>query len=248
VKWPLLESPLKKTLAALLFLAAVSFPSDSFCLTLSELRTQIRIRILDTNSSRQRYTDAQLNALINETHRDVTNFSWVVRKSDDFELSAGTTFYSVQADLLHIDRVTWRRRNIPEATFTSLDSAAEFGDWGLAAGPPQSYFQDPSQPDMIGFYPWPNNSSSTGTVVVYYAAQANSLSSDSDEPFSGEDRYQTWADILIYEPSYKIMLIEGEDTKAGEYKAYSETRLRNMMEKLGLRQNYIPGVAGPNPR
>lgn len=243
-----MESPLKKTLAAVLFLAAVSFPCDLFALTLSEIRTQIRIRIKDVNSSRQRYTDAQLTAFINETHRDVVNFSWVIKKNDDFELVSGTTYYSLPTDIIHINRVTWRRKNIPEETLVSLDSKSNFGDWRISAGPPQAYFQDETMPDMIGFYPFPNNSASTGTVVVNYVAQANELSSDSDEPYNGDDRYQNWSDILIYEPAYKIMLIEGDTAKAGEYKAYAETRLRNMMEKLGLKNNYIPGMSGPNPR
>lgn len=240
---------LANKVAGFVFLALVFFaPFHSFALTLSEIRTQIRIRTNDTSTTRQRYSDTQLNNLVNETHRDVVNFTWIIRKSDDFELVSGTTYYSLPTDIIHIDRVTWRRRNLPETTFTELDSKSQFGDWAISAGPPQSYFQNPAEPDQIGIYPWPNSSVSTGTVVVFYAAQAATLSSDSDEPFNSEDRYVTWHDLLIYEPAYKIMLIEGETDKAGEYKAYFETRLRNMMEKLGLKNNYIPGASGPNPR
>jgi hypothetical protein len=237
--------PLKLAALALL---ALAFLSPLHALTLSEIRTEVRLRVRDSNSSRQRFTDAQLNALINQTHRDVINFSNVIRKQDDFELVSGTTYYLLPTDLIQIERVTWRRRNISEQTLQSLDSQANFGDWQIASGPPKSYFQDPSQPGYIGFQPWPLGSTSTGTVVVFYSAQGAELSADADEPFNGDDRFQEWGDLLIYEPAYKISVIDGLIQEAAEYKTLYETRLRSMMEKIGLKGNYLPGFSGPNPR
>jgi len=236
---------LKKIGFALLALLLLS-PAHS--LTLSTIRTEVRVRIKDANASRQRYTDAQLNSIINQTQRDVVNFTWIIRKNTSIELVSGTTYYTLPTDIIHIDRVTWRRRNVPEQTLQSLDSTAQFGDWQIAGGPPQSYFQDPTQSTKIGIQPWPNSSSSTGTVVVNYVSQATDLSSDSDVPFNAETRYYPWHDLLIYEPAYKIMLIEGEYQRAAEYRSYFETRLKSMMDNLGRKDNYIPGFSGPNPR
>lgn len=231
-----------------LALLALLFFSPLHALTLAQIRTEVRVRIKDSNSSRQRYTDAQLNNMINQTQRDVVNFTWVIHKNTSITLIIGTTYYTLPTDIIGIERVAWKRQNIPEQTLQGLDSKVNFGDWGIAAGPPQAYFQDPTQSTTIGIYPWPSNSSSTGTIVVNYSSQATDLSSDSDVPFNAEARYYQYHDLLIYEPAYKVMLIEGQAVKAGEYKAYFETRLKIMSDNLGRKDNYLPSAAGPNPR
>jgi hypothetical protein len=229
------------------FATFLLIPTLSHSMNLGTIKTEIRLRIKDTNSSRQRYTDAQLTNLINQTQRDVVNFTWIVQGSSSFPLVSGTTYYSLPSTFIQILRVTYNGRKLPQATLTSLDSRFNFGSWQTTSGTPDSYFQDPTQSSKIGFFPYPN-STSTGTVNVMFSIQATDLSSDSDVPFNSETRWVPYHDLLIYEPCYKIFLIEGEVAKVAEYKNYYEVRMKQIIDLIGKNPDYLPGFSGPNPR
>lgn len=216
-------------------------------LTLSSIKTEIRIRIKDTSSSRQRYSDTQLLNMINQSQRDIVNFTWLVQKSTSFALVSGTTYYSLPTDIIQINRVTYKRQKLPQGTLTSLDSRFNYSSWQLTSGTPDTYFQDPAQTDKIGFYPFPN-STSTGTVNILYTAQAADLASDSDVPFNSLSRWLPYNDLIIYDVCYKVFLIEGEPPKVTEYRNYYETRLKQIIDLIGKNPDYVPGVSGPNPR
>ena len=217
-------------------------------LTLSELRTEIRVRVKDvgTAGTRQTYSDTQLNAMINEAHRDIVNITWVIKKNTEIELVSGTTYYSLPTDIIAIQRVTRAKKVLKETTLEQRD--AETTGWETAGGAPSAYFQDPSEPDMIGFYPWPNTSASTGTIKVHYFAQANLLSVDGDEPYNAEDRYQSYSDLIIYYVAYRVFLIQGQFDKANLYKQEYETRIIVMRERVGSKPNYNPGLSGNQNR
>lgn len=227
-----------------LFLAALFlFGSASSALTLSEIRTQVRIRIKDSYSARQRYTDAQLNSFINEAHRDIVNETWVVVKSTSFQLSAGSTYYLLPDDTIDIQRLTLRDVPLKEISLQGQDGLTSSA-WEVAAGLPSKYFQDPTQPGYIGFYPFPNSVSSTGTIKMQYFAQANTLSSDSDVPFDNQDRYLPYNDLLTIFTCYKIFLLEGEIQKAQFYGQEYESRVQLMRDRVRSKPNWFPGFSG----
>lgn len=218
--------------------------SAAQALTLAQLRTAIRLRVKDANSSRQRYSDTDLTNIINQDQRDAVNFSWIIKKSTSIELVSGTTYYTVPTDIMAIERITLRHYNIPEVTLQTLDSNANFGPWLTSKGTPTQYFQDPAQPTKIGVYPWPASSSSTGTLRINYYAQPTDLSADSDVPFNSDVRYYPYHDALVFGPCYKIMLIEGEMDKAAEYKSFYQERLQLLANLSNAKPNFLPGFAG----
>lgn len=228
----------------LVFLGLLLLPSISFSSTLSELRTEIRLLIKDPSATRQRYTNSQINTFINEAQRDVVNNTWCISKNTSITLVSGTTYYSLPTDLIAIQRVTREYRNLPETALIKLDSDFTNGAWANSGGTPTNYFQDSSQTDKIGFYPWPNGSSSTGTVRLIYYTQASDLSSDSDEPFLGLDRFVPYHDLLIYFVAYRVYLLEGEIEKASSYRQEYESRLAIMGTRVGSKINYIPSFSG----
>jgi len=230
---------MRKLLFIFVLLAGVS-PGGA--LTLSEIRTQVRLHIKDTSTTRQRFTDAQLNSLINEAQRDVINATWAIRKYTTQELASGTTYYALPDDTMDIVRVT--RINIPleEKTKSGLD--AEVRGWELAGGTPQDYFQDETQPGYIGLHPFPNSSTSTGTLKIEYIASPSALSSDSDIPFNEIDRMTQYHDLLVLFPCYKVFLIEGEQIKFQTYFQNYESRLILMRETYGTKPNFTPGMSG----
>jgi len=230
----------------LIFFCCLLLAPSLHSLDLGEIRDEVRLRIKDVgiSSTRQRFTDAQLNNFINQTHRDVVNFTWIIKKEVDIELVVGTTYYSLPSDYINNERVRFRNRNFNQTTVEELDSKFRNSDWRSTSGFPTNYFIEESLPNYVGVYPYPNTSSSTGTLTMDYIAQANELTSDSSEPYNEIDVYQQYADVLIYEPCYKVFLIEGEAEKALEYRQYYESRLQLMNSLIGKRPNYKPGFGG----
>lgn len=227
------------------FFLSVGTLQQTHALTLSQIQTEIRVRVKDTFTGRQRYSDTQLTALINEAQRDVINNTWVVTKSTSFATTLGTTYYTIPSDVLAIQRVTSSFLNIPEATLIKLDGDNGNSAWELSSGKyPQFYFQDYAQSNKIGIYPWPLDATSTTTVKIIYSSQVSDLASASDVPFNGESRYLSYDDLLIFYPAYRIYLIEGEQEKATIYRQEYESRLQVMVQAIGKKPNYNPGVSG----
>lgn len=230
----------------LLFLTLLVFGSTAHAVTLSQLRTNARLLIKDTSTSRQRYTDTQINNFINEAQRDVINNTWALSKNTSITLVLGTTYYTVPTDLIGIQRITYERRNIPETSLIKQDGDFSNSSWETSNGPPRFYFQDPSQTTKIGVFPWPQNSASTGTLRMIYYAQAVDLSADSDVPFNSEVRFTPYQDVLEYFVAYRVYLLEGEVDKAGLYRQEYESRLGTMAGRIGMKSNFNPSFSGPS--
>lgn len=227
-----------------LFLIFISV-SAAHALTLTQILTEIRVRVKDTGTgTRQRYSDTQLTNVVNQSQKDVLNYSWLVKKSTTIALTVGATYYTLPTDMIAILRVTSANRNIYETTLAKLDSDSNNSSWATTTGTPSSYFQDPAQSNKIGFYPFPASVTSTTTAKILYVSQGTDLSSGSDVPFNAESRYLPYHDLLIYEPCYKIFELEGEQDKAMEYKAYYESRLQIMASGTNQKPNFIPSFSG----
>lgn len=219
-------------------------PSSSFGLTWSDIREQIRIIIKDNDSTRRRYTDAQLLDYGNEAQRDISNSTWIISKSTAITLVSGTTYYTLPSDTIEITRVTREYRTLDETTFDKLDSDNNGGAWETNGGTPIDYFQDSTQPDSIGIRPFPNSSTSTGTIRVHYIAQPTDLSADADIPFNSHNRYLPYHDTIIYYVCTRIFMMEGEQDKIGLFAQLYESRVALMRERVGSKPNYIPGFSG----
>jgi len=228
-----------------LFLAPSSI---SWGLSLSEIRTEIRFHIKDSNTSRQKYSDTQLNNLINQGHREVVNIGYVIVKSTSITLTVGATHYAVPTDLMQIQRVTFKNENLPETSKVQLDGRFSGSSWLNESGYPSQYYQDATLGEYISIYPWPGSASSTGTLKVDYWAQANALSSDSDTPYDGENRMQSYSDILIWYVVYWIHMRDGLFEKAKDALQMYETRMQSMFDKLGDKPNYFPSFGGDRSR
>lgn len=231
---------MKKLIVALLLL----WPAvPARALTLAEIRTEVRVRIKDTATDRRRFSDAQLTALINEAQRDVNNAAWVVGVSTSVQLVSGTTFYALPEAAIAILRVTRDYRLLKEVTLDKLDADFMGGAWFMTGGIPTSYYQDLTNIDQIGLYPWPNGTTSTGTLRIDLVSQPADLSDDTDEPFNADERYKPYDDLLIFYPAYRVFLIEG-DERATLYRQEYESRLQVMRDRVGRKPNFNPSFTG----
>jgi hypothetical protein len=228
----------------LFFIFYLLLPCISHALTLSQMRDNIRIIIKDTDATRRRYSDAQLLTMMNEGQRDINNSTWIVSKSTAIILVSGTTYYSIPSDVIEITRLTREYKSLDETSLNKLDSDAAGSAWELMGGTPVQYFQDATIPDRIGINPFPNNTSSTGTLRLQYIAQPLDLSSDTDIPFNASNRYLPYHDLIVYYVCTRIFMLEGDTAKLGVYSQLYESRIQVVKEKVGSTPNFIPSFSG----
>lgn len=222
---------MKKRIFILLFGLSLSAGAAQ-ALTLSGIETQIRRNVRDTSSdtSLQRYSDAYIDALINEGQRDVINNTWAISKSSSISLVSGTTYYLLPTTLIQISRVTADSANLPEIDLTQLDFESNNTDWANS-GTPKYFFLDRSTVTAIGVYPYP---SASGTLKVTYFSHATDLSSDTDEPFNALDNLAGYHDLLVYYVSARIEVIEGRADLAKYYEDIYLSRLQVMNTNVGV--------------
>lgn len=210
-------------------------------ITLSTLRGDCRVLVQDAGSTRYRFSDAQMLRFLNEGQKDLVQFAKPIRKAYQFELVSGTTYYSTPSDFLSVERLTRSYQVLREESIKSLDKTQQ---WQTVGGLPISYYVNHSSRSLIGFYPFPSSTSSTGTIRMEYNAQATDLSSDSDQPFNGISELQPYGYLLAFYCAYRASLIDSETVQAQAY--YAEYRRGSDM--LGAdafsRPNYRPGAVG----
>lgn len=202
---------MKKIILALLLLLPIGHAHSQQ--TLSDLITQARTLALDSASNPSlRFTDAQITAFINQAQRNLVTQGHCIWQNTIFELELGTTYYSLPSNFVTIERVTVGRKNIPQMTSAALDARSR--GWEVASGYPVYYFVNFSSRGLIGFSPWPAQSTDTDTVKVEYTVHATDLSSSVDVPFNGINELQPYGSMLAYYAAGMMNLINGQSAQA----------------------------------
>jgi hypothetical protein len=164
-----------------------------------------------------------------------------IRKSTQFELVSGTTYYAAPSDFLVPIRVTRNYQLLEEKSIQALDKQST---WQTVAGLPINYYVNHSSRTLIGFYPFPNTTNSTGTIRMEYSAQVTDLSADADVPFNGITEIQPYAYYISIWCAYRASLLDSQTTMAQAY--YAEYRRGSDMlaSDAFSRPNYKPGAVG----
>jgi len=210
-------------------------------LTLSQIQTEARILALDTGSTRQRFSDSQITSFANDGQRIAVLTVKPLYKSFNFELVIGSTYYSLPTDFLQMHRLTYKNEMLTETTPEALDRSTK---WEEVSARPTNYFIHFASRTKVGVYPYPNSSTSTGTVKVEYFAQATDLAGSSDEPFNGVTELKGFHYGLAYFAAARMAMIDGRQDLAvmymGEYRAF----LDRMDKESKNRPSYRPGAIG----
>lgn len=222
---------------------ALCIPVQGFALTLSEIRTEARVLALDNGSTRRRFSDARLNSFINEAQRAVVLEARPILKSAQFELAAGTTYYSLPADYLQINRVTLDWQILYETTPEAQDRSAE---WQLVGAEPTHYYIHFASRTKIGFYPFPDTSGNTGTVRFEYWAQATDLSADADVPFNAITELIPYHYALAQYAAAHMAAIDGKGGLASLYLTEYRATIERMKSEAKSRPSYRPGASASN--
>ena len=217
-------------------------PVNCMALTLSDIRTDVRTIVNDSLSTRNRFTNTQLNYWINEGQRLADVKTRCNQKTYSFDLAAGTTFYQMPDDFIYVERLTRGRLYIQELTPAGLDGRSSM--WETAGGLPTYYFVNFSSRSQVGFFPFPDTANSTETIKVDYVSYSTTLTSDSQIPFDTYKDLYGFHDLLTYYAAYKACMIDERYAKA---KAYLETftvLVDQMKTSCKDRPNYKPSLIG----
>jgi hypothetical protein len=224
-------------LSILLFLASAAnaLVTDN----LSTMREDCRTLVKDSGTTRRRFSDATLNGFISEGQREVMMALLPIRKSTEFDLQAGVTYYTLPDDFLQVRRVTRDYLVLPEMSVAMLDKRSE---WQRVGGLPTAYFVSFASRTKVGFYPWPDSSSSTGTIRLEYNAMAQDLTTDLSEPFNGIVELQQYDHLLAHYCAYRASMIYGQQDLAAVYLQNFKEDVKRMGETALGMPNYNPGV------
>lgn len=231
----------RKLRLAFLFSIGLLCHSQAGALTLSEVRTEARQLDLDTGTSRRRFSDARINAWINEAHRLAILEARPIVRSGEIQLAIGTTYYNLPSDFLSMSRVSLDYDQLYEITPEALDKESR---WPTVGALPTHYLIDFASRTKVGVYPYPSDSSSTGTLRYQYFAQATDLSADSDVPFNNLTELKPYHYRLAYYAAAQMAAIDGKGALAMFY----FSQFRSMVEQLKTmakdRPSYRPAAIG----
>ncbi len=212
------------------WLLLVFVPSVAWCLTLSDIETQIRRDVRDVSATAQRYSDTIIDALVNEAQRAVINDTWAVSAYASTTLVSGSTYYTLPTACIKVWRVTLDGANLPELDLKQLDADSGNGVWN-STGTATAFFLDRSSTTVIGLQPYPNTSGAT--LKIFYYTLATDLSSDSDIPFNSDVRLYAYHDLLAYHASFRLLIMEDKVQEAQAYQALYTAGIQTMMLNVG---------------
>ncbi len=211
----------------------------AFANSLSEIRSDCRYLVKDYGASRRRFSDTILNGFVNDGQNSVVQEALPIRKPFQFELVAGTTYYDLPSDFLAVTRLTRDYLVIKQESLASLDKRME---WQQVGGLPTSYYVSFASRTKVGFYPFPDTTSSTGTIRLEYAASIQAMDDDTDAPFSGIAELQPYANILSEFCAFKCSVIDGELDMAAVYSKAYEDGKKTLMNTSMMMPNYNPSI------
>jgi hypothetical protein len=213
-------------------------------LTLAQIRTEARVLALDNGTTRNRFSDARILQFINEAQRSAILESKAFIRASTFDLVSGTTYYDLPSDFFQMYRLSSDYQTLPEITPEALDKSS---NWAESTGEPTHYFMNWSSRTKVGFYPFPNSTSSTTTIRYDYMATVPDLSGDSDVPFNSITEMLPYGYAIAYFAAARMTAIDGRLDLSTLYRAEFSAIVAKMAQEARARPSYRPSAVGARP-
>lgn len=239
---------MKKLLYALVILATLYGSAQAT--NLSDIRTQVRRSVRDTDTTNPRYSDSILNSFINEAQNTANNAGWLCRGVTSYALTPNVTYYALPTDFLAASQVYFKRPDATTIVLLEQPQAALYQlipDWDRRTGTPNYYYV--SQPTsavvgssstmLISFIQVPT-SISTGVVTIWYVQDIPNMNADSDLPFGGRMFFQPYSEALYYYAASRILALDGIYDESNYYMALFKQDLAVMVDRANQMPNYFP--------
>lgn len=235
------ENRLNKINSKLLLIAMFLFPASVRAENLSSLISDARTLVVDSNSSRQRFSDSQITGFINQGSRLMISQTHCLMASATIQLTVGTTYYSLPSNFTAIRRVV--RGNygaMLEQTPAGMDGKSR--GWESASGSPVYYFVNFSTRGKIGFAPFPATVADTDTVRVDLDIDTNDLSASTDIPFYGINELTGFHHYLAYYAAAMMSTIDDQFTPAKMFFDMYSSVIPLLQKRCEDRPSYLPSA------
>ena len=244
---------------AIIILFSILYVVPSYALNLSEIRTEIRRNIRDSDSANYRYSDATMNSLINQGQKEVVNLTWCTFKSTSYALTALTTYYTLPQDFLAARLVYFRNTQGNTINLSQLGEQSLYDknpSWDKTSiGSPVSYYvSNATNPVVssssslrISYIPIAP-ATSTGTVTVWYFNEVSDLISDSDIPFEGRRNLFSYHMAIVYYVTMRLMAIDGINDDVALYQGLYTSQIGIMKQRVFYSPNYNPSFGAGDGR
>lgn len=210
--------------------------------TLAQLTADVRILTQDAPASAyNHFTDAQITTFLNQAQREILAGNHCLQQTFVFQLVPGTTYYPLPPNYTVIERVTIGAKMIPQMTPAALDSQSL--GWEYASGYPNRYFVNFSSRGLVGFAPWPQQSTDIDTIKVDYDVQANDLVNAGDYPYNSVNELQDYQHALAYWAAAMIEQIDQQPQRAQAYLTFYAAMGTQMKVKCRDLTNYKPSAS-----
>ncbi len=211
--------------------------------TLAQIIADVRVLTQDpAAASYSHFSDASITTLINQAQREILAGNHCLQQTAVFQLVPGTTYYPLATNYTVIERVTIGGKSIPQMTPAALDSQSL--GWEYASGYPNRYFINFSSRGLVGFAPWPAQSTDTDTIKIDYDVQANDLVNAGDYPYNGVNELQDYQHALAYWAAAMIEQVDQQPQRAQPYLTFYADVGSQMKMKCRDLTNYKPSASG----
>lgn len=210
---------------------------------LTALIADVRVLTMDAaNAPYSHFSDSQITVLLNQAQREILAGNHCLQQTLVFQLVPGTTYYPLPTNYTVIERVTIGAKSIPQMTPAALDSQSL--GWEYASGYPNRYFINFSSRGLVGFAPFPQQSTDTDTIKVDYDVQGNDLVNPTDYPYNGVNELQDYQHALAYWTAAMIEQVDQQPQRAQAYLTFYAAMGTQMKVKCRDLTNYKPSASG----
>lgn len=230
----------------LLGLFLISSVNSVYCLNRGEIRSQIRMLVndTDTDTSLNRWTDAQLNQRIEMAQLDIIARSRGLTNTTYYTMVTSISVYALPQDLLTTNRVAYYIRNTTGA-YKKMERMTLLGldEWNnywqqLANGLPERYYIWSS---TIGIVPPPTVSySGYNNLRIDYTVIPSSFVSDTSVPFNNVTYLYPYHELIIWYVVYWCKM----DEKLYQESTFFGNRyydlLKIMYQELNSKEDWFP--------
>ena len=230
---------MKKIIFALV--CVLVFVKISIAMNLADIRTEVRKYVNDpsTDTAKQRWSDAEINTIINQGHIDACQQTWCLYASTHIALTKDTTYYSLPDDMFLSARVVYGGTTIlEETTINTLDRDDE--NWlSTSTGVPTNYYIN-MEKTKIGLYPVPSSAYASSIDIFYVKVpEPDALSSDTDVPFDNVKKFYPYHYLLVYFSVSHLLAAEGKPNANFWYRLY-DRGVKSMATKVKLTLDFMP--------
>ncbi len=204
-------------------------------MTREDIRNEIRrlVNDTDTDTTRQRHTDAAINSRIDWVNEDIVAKTLCLPSRITNDLTAATAEITLPDDFLFPTDV-WRLDGsdwvpLGEMDIPTLDH--QHPAWQSLSGNPSVYY---IRRNKIGLVPYPSATISGG-LRIDFIQRPDALGADGSFPFNGVTKLYPYHYNVVLGVTYKVLYDEAKNEQADRFFGMYNKEIKDMKKFIGER-------------